>query len=34
MEIISPLKPFKILKHNKAATTFIKQVLDNGLHMR
>ena len=27
-------KPFKILTDNKAATTFLKQVLDNGPHMR
>jgi len=27
-------KPFKVLTDNKAATTFVKQVLDNGPHMR
>ena len=27
-------KPFKVLTDNKVATTFVKQVLDNGPHMR
>ena len=27
-------KPFKVLTYNKVATTFVKQVLDNGLYMR
>jgi len=34
MKIISPTQTFKILIDFKATTTFIKQVLDNGLHMR
>ena len=33
MEIVSLSKPFKVLTNNKATTTFLKQVLDNGLHM-
>ena len=28
-----PPKPFKVLTNNKAATTFVKQVLDNRRHM-
>ena len=27
-------KPFKVLTDNKAATTFVKQILNNGPHMR
>ena len=27
-------KPFKVLTDNKVAITFVKQVLDNGPHMR
>ena len=27
-------KPFKVLTDNKAATTFVKQALDDGPHMR
>ena len=27
-------EPFKVLTDNKAATTFVKQVLDNGPYMR
>ena len=28
------LKPFKVLTDNKAATTFVRQVLDNGPHIQ
>ena len=27
-------KPFKVLTDNKAVTIFVKQILDNGPHMR
>ena len=34
METILLPKPFKVLTDNLAATTFVKQALDNGPHMR